>query len=104
VRRTAYVEIGPAVAFHASTFPVLLPFPPLRAGWGLDAHWAALARDHDWPVGIVDATPIRHGIRRIAVAYDRQEAVAEGVRFLTGRPYLTASESQRTLETYKRWS
>jgi hypothetical protein len=104
VRLTAYVEIGPVVAFHASTFPVLLPFPPLRSGWGLDAHWAALAREHDWPVGIVDATPIRHGMRRIAVAYDREEAVAEGVRFLTGKAYLKASESQRTLETYRGWS
>jgi hypothetical protein len=103
VRRTAYVEIGPVVAFHATTFPVLLPFPPLRSGWGLDAHWAALARDHGWRMGIVDATPMRHGLRRIAVAYDRQEAVAEGLRFLADRPYLKKSESQRTLETYRSW-
>jgi hypothetical protein len=103
VRRTAWVEIGPVVAFHSSTFPALLPFPPLRAGWGLDAHWAALARDHDWPVGIVDATPIRHGLRLIAVAYDRREAVAEGVRFLGDKPYLKKSESQRTLATYTSW-
>ncbi|MGH2871149.1 MAG: glycosyltransferase family 2 protein, partial [Solirubrobacteraceae bacterium] len=34
VRETAWVEIGPVVALHASTFDVLLPFPPLRAGWG----------------------------------------------------------------------
>lgn len=104
VRQTAYVEIGPVVAFHAITFPVLLPFPPLRAGWGLDAHWAALARERDWPVGIVDAVPIRHGLRRIAVAYDREEAIAEGRRFLAGRPYLKASDSQRTLVTHRTWA
>jgi hypothetical protein len=104
VRQTTYVEIGPIVAFHADTFPVLLPFPPLRAGWGLDAHWAALAADHGWPVGIVDATPVRHGLRRIAAAYDREEAIAEGRRFLAGKPYLKASDSQRTLATHRTWT
>jgi len=104
VRETAYVEIGPVVALHATTFPVLLPFPELRAGWGLDAHWAALAREHGWPLGIVDATAIRHGLRRIAAAYDRTDAVAEGTRFLSGKPYLNASESQRTLVTHRTWT
>ncbi len=104
VRQTTYVEIGPIVAFHADTFPVLLPFPPLRAGWGLDAHWAALAADHGWPVGIVDATPVRHGLRRIAAAYDREEAIAEGRRFLAGKPYVKATDSQRTLATHRTWT
>jgi len=104
VRQTAYVEIGPLVALNAATFDELLPFPPLRAGWGLDAHWAALAREHDWPLGIVDATPIRHGIRRIAASYDRDEAIAEGRRFLSGRPYLNAADSQRTLAIHRKWT
>ncbi len=103
VRQTAYVEIGPLVAFHATTFDVLLPFPELRAGWGLDAHWAALARQRSWPVGIVDATAIRHGLRRIAAAYDRGEAIAEGRRYLADRPYLPASDLQRTFVTYRSW-
>ena len=104
VRQTTYVEIGPLVALHATTFPVLLPFPPLRAGWGLDAHWAALAREQGWPVGIVDATAVRHGVRRIATAYDRDEAIAEGRRFLADRPYIKASESQRTLAVHRTWN
>ncbi len=103
VRQTAYVEIGPVVAFHASTFAHLLPFPNLRAGWGLDAHWAAIAREREWPIGIVDATPIRHRTRRIAAAYDREEAIAEGRRFLKDRPYLTAAEAQRTLLHHRSW-
>ena len=104
MRQTAYVEIGPLVALNAATFDALLPFPPLRAGWGLDAHWAAMAREHDWPLGIVDATPIRHGIRRIAASYDRDEAIAEGRRFLSGRPYLNAADSQRTLAIHRKWT
>ena len=45
VRETAFVEIGPVFAFQARAFDTLLPFPPLRVGWGLDAHWSAVARD-----------------------------------------------------------
>jgi hypothetical protein len=104
VRETAYVEIGPVVAFHRTTFDVLLPFPELRAGWGLDAHWAALAQQHRWPIGIVDATAVRHGMRRIAASYDRDEAIAEARRFLSGRPYVKASEAQRTLATHRTWT
>jgi GT2 family glycosyltransferase len=103
VRETAYVEIGPVVAFHRTTFDALLPFPELRAGWGLDAHWGALAREKGWRLGIVDATPIRHGIRKVAAAYDRQDALAEARRFLADRPYVTASEAQRTLVTHRSW-
>jgi hypothetical protein len=103
VRETGFVEIGPVSALHADTFSELLPFPPLRSGWGLDAHWAAVARARGWPLGVIDATPIRHGLRRIAAAYDRGAAIAEGRRFLADRPYLSARESQRTLVTHRGW-
>jgi GT2 family glycosyltransferase len=104
LRETQYVEIGPVVAFAARTFDTLLPFPELRAGWGLDNHWAAVAREHGWRIGIVDATAIRHGLRRTATAYDREEAIAEGRRFLSDRPYVKTSEAQRTLVTHRSWT
>ena len=59
-RRTRLVEIGPVTAFHSSVAAELLPFPPLRMGWGLDAHWGGLAQERGWHLGVVDATPIRH--------------------------------------------
>jgi hypothetical protein len=104
VRETRYVEIGPLFAFHAETLDQLLPFPPLRIGWGLEAHWAAVAQEHGWPMGIVDATPVRHGLRRIAAAYDREEAIAEGRRYLADKPYLSAADSQRTLAIHRTWN
>jgi hypothetical protein len=104
VRETAFVESGPLVAFHASTFETFMPFPPLKAGWGLDAHWSAVARRNRWRIGIVDATPIRHALRLIATSYDREAAIAEGRRFLAGKPYTTAAEAQRTLVTHRSWT
>ena len=103
VRETRFVEIGPVFAFQAATFEALLPFPELRIGWGLDAHWSALASEHDWRLGVIDATAVRHGLRRVATAYDRQAAIAEGRGFLQRRPYVTASEAQTTLCVHRNW-
>ncbi len=102
-RETAFVEIGPVVGLAAATFDVLLPFPPLRAGWGLDAHWSALARANGWRIGVIDAASISHGSRPIASAYDRRDAVEEAREFLADRPYTRASEAQRTLAAYNTW-
>ena len=89
VRETAFVEIGPLCALRADTFETLLPFPPLRFGWGLDAHWSALARARGWRQGVIDATPIQHGLRRIASSYDPADAIDESRR-VPGRPSVHA--------------
>jgi hypothetical protein len=102
-RETAFVEIGPLSAFHANVFERLLPFPPLRAGWGLDLHWSAVAAASGWPIGVIDATPIRHGLRQIASSYDRESAVEEARAFLADRPYTTAADAQRTLRSHRSW-
>ena len=103
VRETRFVEIGPVTALQADTFGELLPFPPLGAGWGLDAHWSAIAAAQGWPLGIVDATPIRHGLRRTASAYDRDAAIAEAREFLADRPYIKARDAHRTLTAHRDW-
>ena len=100
MRRTAFVEIGPGTAFHRSTFSALLPFPSLRMGWGLDLHWAAVARSHGWPIGVVDATPVLH-TQPVGVAYGFDAAVEEARAFLASRPYLPRDEAGRTLRTWR---
>jgi len=72
-------------------------------GWGLDAHWAALARDHGWRCGVVDAVAIGHRAAPAAGAYSREAAIAEARAYLARRPYVRASELQRTLTTHHRW-
>ena len=102
-RQTRFVEIGPVTALRAGTFPELLPFPPLRFGWGLDAHWSAVAAQRGWRAGVIDAVPVDHGLRRIAASYDRGAALDEARAFLTGRPYTPAAEAQRTVVTHRHW-
>jgi GT2 family glycosyltransferase len=102
-RETGFVEIGPVTAFARVTFGQLLPFPPLRMGWGLDAHWAAVAREHGWRCGVIDAVAISHRAAPAADSYSRTEAVSEARRFLADHPYLRAGESQRTLTAHRRF-
>ena len=64
------------------------------------AHWSAVARERDWRIGVVDATPIGHTIRPAAEGYPRETAAAEARRFLDGRPYV-ARDDVRTLAKHR---
>jgi GT2 family glycosyltransferase len=103
VRETGFTEIGPLSALRAATFDELLPFPPLRAGWGLDLHWSVLAREHGWRQGVIDATPMHHGLRQIATSYSRDAAVAEAREFLADHRYVPAAQANRTVATHRGW-
>ncbi|MBA2505623.1 MAG: hypothetical protein H0V29_06710 [Thermoleophilaceae bacterium] len=103
VRETRFVEQGPLAAFHSSTFDTLLPFPPLQMGWGLDLHWSALAAERGWPIGVVDALPVRHGLRKVGGGYATDAAVEEARAFLANRPYVRAEEAGETLAAHPRW-
>jgi GT2 family glycosyltransferase len=102
-RETPFVEIGPVTALSRRTFPEMLPFPPLRMGWGLDLHWAALARERGWRCGVLDALAIGHTQAPAASSYSREAAVSEARAFLAEHPYLSAREAQQTLHTHRRW-
>ena len=101
LRETRFVEIGPVTAFRREAVEELVPFPDLRYGWGLDLHWAALAADRGWRLGIVDALAVRHEQSPVAGAYRHQDAIEEAQRFLTGREFLRSDEAQETLATHK---
>ncbi len=103
VRETSFVEIGPVTLFACAAFQQLLPFPELRMGWGLDLHWAALARAQGWRCGIVDALPVRHRAAPAGAGYGREQAVAEAREFLADRPYVPAHEAEITLRTHRSW-
>ena len=101
-RETRFVEIGPVTAFGARAASELLPFPDLRFGWGLDLHWAALAAERGWRLGVVDATPVRHEAARVGTAYRLEDAEAEAAGFLADRRYLPAARAGDVLATHRR--
>jgi hypothetical protein len=99
-RETRYVEIGPVTAFRSDALAELFPFPPLRYGWGLDVHWAALARERGWKLGVVDALPVRHDWAPVATGYSHDAAIVEAREFLRDRPYLPAEAAQETVAVH----
>jgi hypothetical protein len=102
LRETRFVEIGPVTAFRRDAASTLIPFPPLRYGWGLDAHWAAIADGHGWKRGVVDALPVRHDEGVVAATYSGDEAIEEARRFLADRPYVPSTRLQETLAVHRR--
>ncbi|MBF6621049.1 MAG: glycosyltransferase [Patulibacter sp.] len=88
-RETTFVEIGPVTLLSRRAADVLLPFPAEAGmGWGLDAHWAAVAAEHGWRMAIVDGLPVTHRSAPPATAYRRDDAVEAARRLLASRPYL----------------
>ena len=53
-------------------------------------------------MGVIDATPVRHGLRMIASSYNSTAAFAEARAFLRDRPYVRAAEV-RVLATHRSW-
>lgn len=92
-RRSWFVEIGPVTLLRGEALAALLPFPAdLAMGWGLDVHWGAVAREHGWPIGIVDSTPLLHR-HPVAGTYGREAVLAQARAFLAERQYVTRDEA-----------
>jgi hypothetical protein len=100
-RETRFVEIGPVTALRRDAAELLTPFPELRFGWGLDLHWAALASERGWRLGVLDALPVRHEQGGVASAYTYDDAVAEARAFLADRPFVPTPEAGATLATHR---
>jgi hypothetical protein len=101
LRETRFVEIGPVTLFSRRAADELLPFPPLRFGWGLDLAWAAHAHERGWRLGIADALAVRHETGTVGSAYSAAAAIEEAQSFLSTRPYLSSAAAQETLTTHR---
>jgi hypothetical protein len=102
LRETRFVEIGPVTIFRRDAAAELMPFPPLRYGWGLDLTWAATAQERGWRLGIADALAVRHDAAPVGHAYSSEAAIEEAREFLSTRPYLSSAAAQETLVTHRR--
>jgi hypothetical protein len=100
-RRTRYVETGPLFSVHRSAFPLVFPFdemPPM--GWGLDFTWPVMLERAGLRMGIVDATPADHSLRKPAAFYDHGASLAGMAAYLAAREHLTRSEAFTVVEGY----
>lgn len=101
-RSTRFVEIGPVCLLRRPVLEALTPFSEQGMGWGLCLHWAALAADRGWRLGIVDALPVRHERRPTASAYSEREALAAAREFLATNEHIDREAAAEVLERHAR--
>jgi hypothetical protein len=100
-RRTRFVEIGPVTCIARSAYGILLPFDlQSPMGWGLDLVWPCQIEQAGLRMGIVDATPVSHRLRKAMANYKDLPVRQQMAALLRRRPKLTLEEAFTVLETY----
>ena len=100
-RWTRYVEIGPVFSFRDDAFSILLPFDESSPmGWGYDFAWPCLLEEHGMRMGIIDAVPVSHSLRKPVAFYEHGKANNAMTEYLAQRPHLSKEEAFRILESY----
>jgi hypothetical protein len=97
-RQTQFVEIGPVFSMHRSVFDLLLPFDLTSSmGWGYENVWSYLLRERGLKMGIIDAVPVCHGLRKSVANYSWHQADAERTAYWARHPHLPLDECFRVL-------
>ena len=100
-RWTRFVEIGPLFSVNRRAFPLIFPFDEASPmGWGYDFFWPTVIAKANLKMGIVDAVPVAHSLRKPVSYYQHETAHREMDEFLTHRPHLSPEEACFIIESY----
>lgn len=100
-RQTRFVEIGPVTAIRRDAAQLILPVAAdCGMGWGLDYVWPRVMEDAGLRMGIVDATPIAHRMRRQVSGYGYDDAARGMSEVLAANRHLTRDQAFQVLDAY----
>jgi len=100
-RRTRFVEIGPLFSVRRDAYPIILPFDESSfMGWGFDFVWPYFIEKMGLRMGIIDAVPVEHSIRKPVMNYNYDAANKAMMNYLSKSPHLSKEEAFRILESY----
>jgi len=100
-RQTRFVEIGPCVLMRRDAAASLLPFEEAAGmGWGLDFVWPAIMDARGLRMGILDAVPIAHRLRRPVSGYSWATADEEMRRTLARHAHLPPEQAFSVLDAW----
>lgn len=100
-RWTRFVEIGPLFSIHRAAAPLLLPFDEASPmGWGYDSVWPVVVEEAGLHMGIVDAVPVAHRLRKPVANYDWSVADRARNAFLAKRKHLTKAQAYSIVEAF----
>ncbi len=93
-RQTRFVEIGPVFSVRADFFKDAVPFDETSPmGWGLDFVWPAKIEKLGLKMGIIDAVPIDHSLRKSVQFYNKSEANIQEKNLLEVSPHIARDEA-----------
>jgi hypothetical protein len=100
-RLTRFVEIGPVFSVRRDAVRLLVPFDLASPmGWGYDFVWPVAIEAAGLRMGIVDATPVAHDLRKPAAHYDVLAEQRAMRAFLDARSHVSRAEAFTVLEAY----
>ncbi len=100
-RQTRFVEIGPVVSIRRDILPFITPFDESAPmGWGLDFIWPVIAQQNGFRIGIIDATPVDHSLRKPISNYQFEPTQLKMEEFLARNAHLTKEEAFNVVESY----
>ncbi len=100
-RRTRFVEIGPLFSMRRDVVRLLAPFSETSPmGWGYDFAWPLVIEQAGLRMGIVDATPVSHNLRKTVACYDTGDAALAMKAFLASHPHLSRDDAFTIVEAY----
>lgn len=100
-RRTRFVEIGPVTAIRRDAAALILPMPADSGmGWGLDYVWPHIMEKAGLKMGIVDATPIAHRMRRQVSGYGYDDAARAMFALMAAHHHLTRDQAFQVLDVH----
>jgi hypothetical protein len=100
-RQTRFVEIGPVFSMRADAARLLTPFDEASPmGWGYDFVWPVQMAHARLKMGIVDACPVAHNLRKPVTNYSWDRAKAEMDALLARRPHLDPADSFMIVKSF----
>jgi glycosyltransferase involved in cell wall biosynthesis len=97
-RETLLVEIGPLISVHASAYHSVFPFDLISPmGWGYESVWAYRLSHAGMKLGIIDAMPVDHSLRKPVVNYNWERANAGRTALLRKYPHYSLDKCFRVL-------
>jgi hypothetical protein len=98
-RRTMFVEVGPVVSFHRSCFDLVFPFDLTSPmGWGYENVWSRRLAERGLKMGIIDAVPVDHSLRKPVENYSWAEANRQRKAYLAKVEHYPHDQCLRVLE------
>ena len=87
-RETLFVEIGPLMSVARSAYGAIFPFDlDSPMGWGYESVWSYELADRGLKMGIIDAVPADHGLRKPVSNYSWDDADRQRNEFLAARDH-----------------